>query len=145
MRRRAQVTALVLLAAIPLAAAAYLALLVVALPALRLGDERRAEGIALAAAVAGPAGRPERVVARMRALGVDPEAVTLVWHGSRVTVVIDGDRLPRRIALLGGTLRLPRGAVAAARPIRTQDGARGAVLVEPSTPAPTSGSASSLR
>jgi hypothetical protein len=148
--RRGQVVALGVLAAIPLGVVAYLALLVVAVPTLRVGDERRAEGIALAAAVAlGERGRGDdatrAAAAYAEAIAVGRQAFVLRRHGGVVVVTLYDAERALRVRLVGTPLRIPRGAVAAARPIRTQDGGVGAVLVPAPSASAMIGSGASLR
>jgi hypothetical protein len=134
--RAGQVTALLVLALVPLGALAIAATVVIGAPVVQVGLERRAEAVALAGARAVATGMdPPRahavasVVARR--IGLSPDAMSIEIEGGRVVVTVR--RRTPRIRLPGAArpLRLPVEVRATAQGIVTQDGAPGAVLEFP--------------
>jgi hypothetical protein len=132
--RRGQVVALVALAAVPLSIVGYLALLTIALPSVRLGDERRAQGIALATAMALAEGQdPIRAVAagerHAMALGLPGSRASIGVADGTVVVELGSSSIAKRLRILGIPLVIDRHTVVSAQPSTTQDDAPGSVLI----------------
>lgn len=134
--RTGQVTALVLLALVPLSALAITATVVLGGPVMRSGVERRAQAIALAggsALATGASSFAARRTAEAYAaeLGLARSERTVVATDAAVHVTV---RVPAVSLRLPGTVRALRVelvSVASAAPTMTQDDRPGAVLIGP--------------
>lgn len=134
--RRGQVTALLILAAIPLTAVALAATLILGAPVTRVSLERRAQAVALVgahalAAGATPAEARQRAEEHARSLGVASAQRTIEVERRRVVVMVELPGSAWRVPGAGRPLDVALTARAAAHPSTTQDGDPGAVLGMP--------------
>lgn len=134
--RAGQVTALLVLALVPLGALAIAATVVIGAPVVQVGLERRAQGVALAGARAVATGMdPPRAravaSAHARRVGLSPDTMSIAIEGGRVLVTVRRRTATIRVPGATRPLRLPVEARATARGIVTQDGVPGAVLEFP--------------